>query len=270
MTMKNLVMPTALRTGNRPENPKTEALEQVEPTLAMHNLPYQTALGRPYSIDQLVQNSTLGSFPSFAVGQTFKVPTTAKLAQVDLWAEARVIDNLPSPSDTAVAIYATADNLPTGSPLAVSDIVKIAVVGGMHRFNFPTPATLTAETTYALVVTLAGTNEINVGLAWGDPFADEGAIEGSPGHMVSKTGFDLTFKAFFTAVSPEPIAAEPSGWLEERLVKKYYYSWLDQGKQRKRYVSVKKVGAVTQMISDRCAVEEILALLKVKSSRSRL
>jgi hypothetical protein len=88
--------------------------------------------------------------------------------------------------------------------------------------------------------------------------------------MVSKTGFDLTFKAFFTAVSPEPIAAEPSGWLEERLVKKHYYSWLDQGKQRRRYVSVKKVGAVTQMISDRCGVEETLALLKVKSSRSRL
>ncbi len=62
------------------------------------------------------------------------------------------------------------------------------------------------------------------------------------------------------------------GWLEKRLGNKhrkspsvsYYYGWLDQGQQCKRYVPVAKVGQVTQMISDRCGVEEILALLKVK------
>jgi hypothetical protein len=63
-----------------------------------------------------------------------------------------------------------------------------------------------------------------------------------------------------------------SGWLEKRLGNKhrknpsvsYYYGWLDQGHQCQRYVPVAKVGQVTQMISDRCGVEEILALLKVK------
>jgi len=63
-----------------------------------------------------------------------------------------------------------------------------------------------------------------------------------------------------------------SGWLEKRLGNKhrkhpsvsYYYGWLDQGQQCKRYVPVAKVGQVTQMISDRCGVEEILGFLTVK------
>jgi hypothetical protein len=63
-----------------------------------------------------------------------------------------------------------------------------------------------------------------------------------------------------------------SGWLERRLGNKhrkhpsvsYYYGWLDQGQQCKRYVPVAKVGQVTQMISDRCGVEEILGFLTVK------
>jgi hypothetical protein len=63
-----------------------------------------------------------------------------------------------------------------------------------------------------------------------------------------------------------------SGWLEKRLGNKhrkspsvsYYYGWLDQGQQCKRYVPVAKVSTVTQMISDRCGVEEILGFLTVK------
>ena len=63
-----------------------------------------------------------------------------------------------------------------------------------------------------------------------------------------------------------------SGWLEKRLGNKhrkspsvsYYYGWLDQGQQCKRYVPVAKLGQVTQMISDRCGVEEILGFLTVK------
>ena len=63
-----------------------------------------------------------------------------------------------------------------------------------------------------------------------------------------------------------------SGWLEKRLGNKhrktpsvsYYYGWLDQGQQCKRYVPVAKLGQVTQMISDRGGVEEILALLRGK------
>ncbi len=65
-----------------------------------------------------------------------------------------------------------------------------------------------------------------------------------------------------------------SGWLEKRVGNKhrknpsvsYYYGWLDQGQQCKRYVPVAKLGQVTQMISDRGGVEEILALLKSKGS----
>jgi hypothetical protein len=63
-----------------------------------------------------------------------------------------------------------------------------------------------------------------------------------------------------------------SGWLEKRLGNKhrkhpsvsYYYGWLDQGQQCKRYVPVAKVSTVTQMISDRYGVEEILGFLTVK------
>jgi hypothetical protein len=63
-----------------------------------------------------------------------------------------------------------------------------------------------------------------------------------------------------------------SGWLEKRVGNKhrkspsvsYYYGWLDQGQQCKRYVPVAKLGQVTQMISDRCGVEEILGFLTVK------
>jgi hypothetical protein len=63
-----------------------------------------------------------------------------------------------------------------------------------------------------------------------------------------------------------------SGWLEKRVGNKhrkspsvsYYYGWLDQGQQCKRYVPVAKLGQVTQMISDRYGVEEILGFLTVK------
>jgi|694.fasta_scaffold39565_4 hypothetical protein len=63
-----------------------------------------------------------------------------------------------------------------------------------------------------------------------------------------------------------------SGWLEKRVGNKhrkspsvsYYYGWLDQGQQCKRYVPVAKVSTVTQMISDRYGVEEILGFLTVK------
>jgi hypothetical protein len=63
-----------------------------------------------------------------------------------------------------------------------------------------------------------------------------------------------------------------SGWLEKRVGNKhrkspsvsYYYGWLVQGQQCKRYVPVAKLGQVTQMISDRYGVEEILGFLTVK------
>lgn len=162
--MKKLAIPTTPRPDNSSENSKTEMPEQVEQTHAVPKPIYQTAVGQPYSVDQLLQNSIMGSFPSFAVGQTFKVPTTAVLSKVDVWAEARV----------------------------------------------------------------AGDNPLRI---------------------------------LHNAYRKQPT----SGWLEERVVNKHYYRWLDQGKQRRRYVPVKKVGKVTQMISDRCGVEEILALLKAKN-----
>jgi|GEM_PF-2413915 len=60
----------------------------------------------------------------------------ASATSVDVWAKARVAGDLTFPSDTTVTVYATDGNLPTGSPLAMSAIVKITVVGDMHSFNF--------------------------------------------------------------------------------------------------------------------------------------
>lgn len=61
---------------------------------------------------------------------------TSSATSVDGWAEARVAGDLTFSSDTTVTVYATDGNLPTGSPLAVSAIVKTTVVVGMHSFNF--------------------------------------------------------------------------------------------------------------------------------------
>jgi hypothetical protein len=152
----------------------------------------------PYSIDQLVQDSTTGCLPSYLWGQTFVVPTEAALSQVTIWAEARVAGPVTFPSDASVAVFATSGGLPTGAPLAVSSTVTFGVIGGLQVLTFPTPARLSAGVTYALIVTVTGANEINVGLTSTNPYAGGTALEGAPGSMTQKSGFDLTFKASFT------------------------------------------------------------------------
>ncbi len=96
------------------------------------------------------------------------------------------------PSDSAVAVHATSGGLPKGAPLAVSSAVTVEVVSRLHTFNFPTPARPTAGTTYALIVTVTGANEINVGVAPTTRYA-----EGAPATMMPKSSFDLTFQASF-------------------------------------------------------------------------
>lgn len=126
------------------------------------------------------------------------VPTTGSLAKVDVWAQARVSGGPPLPSDTTVQVFAVSGGLPTGAALATSQTVTVALIGAMHSFNFPTPATLTAGTTYALVVTVTGVNELNVGVKSADVFTAGSMIWGPTGSMTVNAGQDLTFQAFIS------------------------------------------------------------------------
>jgi hypothetical protein len=150
-----------------------------------------------YTIDQLVQGSTTANTAAFQVGQTFLVPTTARLTRVDVWAQART-NPAQLPSDTVVKIYNVVAGIPNGAALATSNTVTVPLVGTMNTFTFAAPATLTGATTYALVVECSGANEVNVGLAGTAPYAGGNLVWNGPAAFTASVGQELTFQAFLT------------------------------------------------------------------------
>jgi hypothetical protein len=65
-----------------------------------------------------------------------------------------------------------------------------------------------------------------------------------------------------------------TGWIEERqgnLKRKnpstsYYYCWQDGDRRGKQYVPVRKMATVSQMVNDRCSVDDILSYLNTKQT----
>ncbi|MCA9600435.1 MAG: hypothetical protein R3A78_12320 [Polyangiales bacterium] len=186
----------AVSIKSQPAAPETCELAAASGTIAGEDVTdVVVSCKSPYTIDQLVGDGVTGSLPTYKVGQTFLVPSTAQLAKIDVWAEARFA-GVQLPSDTTVEIFAVSGGLPTGAPLATSDVVTVQAVAAMHSFSFATPATLTGGNVYAAIVTCEGSNEVNVGVDTTNPYVGGTLVGNIPTSPTVESSLDLRFQAF--------------------------------------------------------------------------
>jgi hypothetical protein len=121
-----------------------------------------------------------------------------------------------------LSIYATSAGLPTGSALASSDKLDVSLVSTtaqVIRLIFRSPYTVTAATTYALVVegnfTISGANYLNFDRSTTDPYA-AGQLCAYDGATWTGSSVDAWFKVYVT--QNDTALTMPSGYDQYALV----------------------------------------------------
>lgn len=146
-------------------------------------------------------------------GQTFDTDVTGPCPFVDV----KLIKTASPTGRIWASIYATSAGAPTGAALKTSDKIDVSLVSTtaqIVRFIFRDPQTLTAATTYALVLegdyTIDGANYISWRVNTAGGYAAGSAYYFNGATWTIDTGLDQWFKVYVTR--NDNAVAPPSGY----------------------------------------------------------
>jgi hypothetical protein len=220
-TTRNFSLTAAATSGCLTDTTQNDFQMGVATKVDLITSPGDVILLNAPSIDQQNTSTTTSGFgftnTSWA-GQTFQPAVTGQLTRVDL--NLFCASCTGSTPNITVSIRATTGSLPTGSDLATATITGFnSGSGGFFSANFGSPATLTAGTTYAVIIRAVATPSAGTYAyvcSCADSFGNPSSNPYTNGQRVTSTnsgttwtsdttsgGRDLGFKAYMnTGFSP--------------------------------------------------------------------
>lgn len=157
-TTKNFVLPTTPTSASLTDTTTADFQLGVGNNTDLASSSGNTTLLDAPAIDQqntTVSTSGFGFNNTSWLAQTFTAAVTGKATQVDVDLFCSACTG--TPPNIIVSIRNTASDLPTGADIATATAVPLTTsnAGGFYSVSFPTPATLTAGTKYAIVVRMS-------------------------------------------------------------------------------------------------------------------